>query len=150
MVALASEWLIHFRLLWNRWTEFNETWQEARSQHLLPSLGFLCRSVNKNGRSGRFLKKTAHCTQVHDMWPFGPLVVFNRGRCINFEPPKSNKHDQLTNNHKSRLIRFIQMWHITSTCICHFSNYYDVYDFKILYQKLRQAFAKSKKPIIFN
>ena len=26
----------HFRLLlWNRWTEFNETWQEARTQHPL-------------------------------------------------------------------------------------------------------------------
>ena len=33
MAALASDWLRHFRLLlWNRWTEFNETWQEARSQ----------------------------------------------------------------------------------------------------------------------
>ena len=29
MAALASDWLRHFRLLlWNRWTEFNETWQE--------------------------------------------------------------------------------------------------------------------------
>ena len=28
----------HFRLLlWNHWTEFNETWQEARTQHPLPS-----------------------------------------------------------------------------------------------------------------
>ena len=27
MAALASDWLTHFRLLlWNRWTEFNETW----------------------------------------------------------------------------------------------------------------------------
>ena len=32
MAALASDWLRHFRLLlWNRWTEFNETWQEAWS-----------------------------------------------------------------------------------------------------------------------
>ena len=32
MAALTSNWLRHFRLLlWNRWTEFNETWQEARS-----------------------------------------------------------------------------------------------------------------------
>ena len=32
MAALASDWLRHFRLLlWNHWTEFNETWQEARS-----------------------------------------------------------------------------------------------------------------------
>ena len=33
MVAPASDWLRHFQLLlWNRWTEFNETWQEATSQ----------------------------------------------------------------------------------------------------------------------
>ena len=32
MVVLASDWLRYFRLLlWNRWTEFNETWKEARS-----------------------------------------------------------------------------------------------------------------------
>ena len=33
MAALASDWLRHFQLLlWNRWTEFNETWQKAISQ----------------------------------------------------------------------------------------------------------------------
>ena len=33
MAALASDWLIHFRLLlWNRWTEFNETWQDYLSK----------------------------------------------------------------------------------------------------------------------
>ena len=56
-------------LLWNRWTEFNETWQEARSQCPLQSLCFSGWSVIKNVRLGRLLK------QVHDMWPFGPLVV---------------------------------------------------------------------------
>ena len=30
--------------------------------------------VNKNYRPGRSVKKVAHCTQVHNMWPFGPLV----------------------------------------------------------------------------
>ena len=41
MAALASDWLRHFRLfLWNRWTEFSETWQEASSQCLLPCLCF--------------------------------------------------------------------------------------------------------------
>ena len=45
MAALASDWLRHFRLLlWNCWTEFNETWQEARSQRPLQSLCFLGRS----------------------------------------------------------------------------------------------------------
>ena len=48
MAALASDWLRHFRLLlWNRWTEFNETWQEARSQRPLPSLCFSGGSENK-------------------------------------------------------------------------------------------------------
>ena len=41
MAALASDWLRPFRLLlWNRWTEFNETLQEAWSQRPLPSLCF--------------------------------------------------------------------------------------------------------------
>ena len=122
MAALASDWLRHFRLLsWNRWTEFNGTWQEARSQRLLPSCVFrtdrkkkmaalvsdwlrhfdfffetaeqnskklearsqrllpsLCfsgRWVNKNFRPGWSVKKVAHCTRVHNMWPFGPLVL---------------------------------------------------------------------------
>ena len=49
--ALASDWLRHFRLLlWNPWTEFNETWQEARSKCPLPSLCFFCRSEKQNGR----------------------------------------------------------------------------------------------------
>ena len=46
--ALASDWLRHFRLLlWNCWTEFNETWQEARSQRPLPSLCFWADPKNK-------------------------------------------------------------------------------------------------------
>ena len=45
MAALASDWLRHFRLLlWNCWTEFDETWQEARFQCPLPSLCFSSRS----------------------------------------------------------------------------------------------------------
>ena len=113
MAALASDWLRPFQLLlWNRWTEFNETWQEARSQRPLPSLCFSGQSEKQHGRPGLriaetfstslkpligiegnltrskismastkfvffgpfriglFLKKVAHCTQVHDMWPF--------------------------------------------------------------------------------
>ena len=76
MAALASDWLRHFRLLlWNHWTEFNETWQEARSQRPLPSLCFSGWSEKQDGRPGQSAKKVAHCTQVHDMWPFGPLVI---------------------------------------------------------------------------
>ena len=59
MTALASDWLRHFRLLlWNRWTEFNETWQEARSQRPLPSLCFLGRSEKQDCRPGLWLAET--------------------------------------------------------------------------------------------
>ena len=59
MAALASDWLRHFwLLLWNRWTEFNETWQEARSQRPLPSLCFWGRSEKQDGRSGLWLAET--------------------------------------------------------------------------------------------
>ena len=56
---LASDWLRHFRLLlWNRWTEFNETWQEARSKRPLPSLCFSGRSEKQDGRPGLWLAET--------------------------------------------------------------------------------------------
>ena len=59
MDALASDWLRHFRLLlWNRWTEFNETWQEARSQRPLPSLCFSGWSEKQDGRPGLWLAET--------------------------------------------------------------------------------------------
>ena len=59
MAALASDWLSHFRLLlWNRWMEFNETWQKARSQRPLPSLCFSGRSEKQDGRPGLWLAKT--------------------------------------------------------------------------------------------
>ena len=88
MAALVPDWLRHFRLLiGNRWTEFNETLLQSRSQRPLPSLYFSGRSVNKNGHPGRFLVKVAHCTQVHDMWLFGPLVYCSRGGDLYIETP---------------------------------------------------------------
>ena len=51
--------LSHFRLLlWNRWTEFNETWQETRSQRHLSSLCFSGRSEKQDGRPGLWLAET--------------------------------------------------------------------------------------------
>ena len=47
MTATASDWLPHFRLLWNRITEFAETWQEARTQHTLPRFSFQAYLNNK-------------------------------------------------------------------------------------------------------
>ena len=59
MAALAFDLLRHFRLLpWNRWTEFNETSQEARSQRPLPSLCFSGRSKKQDGRPGLWLAET--------------------------------------------------------------------------------------------
>ena len=59
MAALASDGLRHFRLLlWNHWTEFNKTWQEARSKRPLPSLCFSGRSEKQDGRPGFWLAKT--------------------------------------------------------------------------------------------
>ena len=59
MAALASDWLRHFPLLlWNGWTEFNETWEEARSQHPLPSLCCLDRSEKQDCRPGLWLAET--------------------------------------------------------------------------------------------
>ena len=58
MAALASDWLRHFRLLWDRWMEFNKTWQEARSKRPLPSLCFLGRSEKQDGRPGLWLAET--------------------------------------------------------------------------------------------
>ena len=59
MSVLASDWLRHFRLLlWNRWTEFNETWQLARSQRPLLSLCFSGRSEKQNGRPGLWFAET--------------------------------------------------------------------------------------------
>ena len=59
MAALASDWLRHFLLLlWNRWTEFTETLQEARSQRPLSSLCFSGQSEKQDGRPGFWLAQT--------------------------------------------------------------------------------------------
>ena len=59
MAALASDWLRHFRLLlWKHWTEFNKTWQGARSQRPLPSLWFSGTSEEEDGRPGLWLAET--------------------------------------------------------------------------------------------
>ena len=58
-------------LLWNRWTEFNETWQKARSQRPLPSLCFSGRSEKQDGRPGLWLAET---------FLTSPLKMLNRIR----------------------------------------------------------------------
>ena len=59
MAALASDWPRHFwRLIWHRWTEFNETWHKAKSQCPLPSLCVTGRSEKQDGRPGLWLAET--------------------------------------------------------------------------------------------
>ena len=49
----------HFQLLlWNRWMEFNKTWQEARYQRPLPSLCFSGRWEKQDGCPGLWLAET--------------------------------------------------------------------------------------------
>ena len=63
----------HFRLLlWNRWTEFDETLQDGRSQRPLPSLCFSGRSEKQDGRPGLWLAETFSTS------PLKPLIGIQR------------------------------------------------------------------------
>ena len=69
MAALASDWLRYFRLLlWNRWTEIHETWQEERSQRPLPSLCFSGGSEKQDGRP---------CLSLAEKFSTSPLKLLN-------------------------------------------------------------------------
>ena len=73
MAAMASDWLRHFRLLlWNCLTEFNDTWQEARSQRPLPHLSFSYWSEKQDGRPDFWLVETFSTS------PLKPLNGFQR------------------------------------------------------------------------
>ena len=75
MAALVSDWLRHFwLLLWNRWTELDETDWKQDLNVLNQVCIFWSGRKKLDGCPGQTVKKVAHCTQVHDMWPFGPLV----------------------------------------------------------------------------
>ena len=58
MAMLASDWLRHFRLLYNCWSEFDETCQEAITKRPLPSLCFWDRSINQDSCPGLWLVET--------------------------------------------------------------------------------------------
>ena len=58
----------HFRhLLWNRWTDFDETLQEGRSQRPLPSLCFSGWSEKQDGRPGLWLAETFSTSPLKPM-----------------------------------------------------------------------------------
>ena len=74
-----------FQLLWNNWIEFNETWQEARSQCLLPSLCFSGRSEKQDGCPGTWFNETFSTS------PLIPLEGIQRnltGSKISMSPTK--------------------------------------------------------------
>ena len=100
IAALVFDWLRHFRLLlWNRWTEFNKTWQEARSQRPVPSLCFLGRSEKQDGCPGLWLTET---------FLTSPLNALQR-KFIIFGLFGKNKMSALANPSKR--------WHIVLRCM---------------------------------
>ena len=54
-------------LLWNRWTEFNEIWQDARSQRPLLSLCFSGRSEKQDDRPSIWLAETFSTSSLKRM-----------------------------------------------------------------------------------
>ena len=62
---LASDWLKHLRLLlWNHLMEFNEAWQETRSQFPYQVCVFRADKKNKDGRTGLWLAETFSTSPV--------------------------------------------------------------------------------------
>ena len=91
MATLASDWLRHFQLLlWNCWTEFNETWQEERSQCPLPRLCFSGRSEKQDGRPGLWLAETFSTSlkPLNGIWRnlTGCKISMSSTKIVFFEP----------------------------------------------------------------
>ena len=88
MAALVSDWLRHFRhLLWNRWTEFNKTWQEARSYRPVPCLCFSGRSEKQDGRLGLWLAETFSTSPLKQLngiqWNLtGSKILMPSTKCV--------------------------------------------------------------------
>ena len=97
MAAPASDWPRHFRhLLWNRWTEFNETWQEARSQRPLPSLCFSGRPEQQDGRPCLWLAETFSTSSLKRLnriqWNLtGSKISMSSTKFVFFRPMSKQK-----------------------------------------------------------
>ena len=97
MAALASDWLRHFQLLlWNRWTEFNETWQTARFQRPLPSLCVFGRCKKQDGHPGLWLPETFSTS------PLKPLNGIKRNLARSKISTSSTKYVFFGSNGKTR------------------------------------------------
>ena len=111
MAAPASDWLRHFRLLfWNRWTEFNKTWQEARSQCPLPSLCLSGWSEKQDGRPGLSLAETI----LTSLKPPNGIQQILTGSKIS---KSSNKFVWLCNVPHNNSIIFWHLEMILHTCV---------------------------------
>ena len=116
MAALVSDWLRHFRLLWNRWTEFNETWQKARFQRRLPSLCSSGRSEKTRWRPWSLIG--------WDIFDFSSETAERNSTKLDRKQDQNVLYkvcvfraDQLTK--MSALADFSKRWHIVLRCtIC--------------------------------
>ena len=79
MAALASDLLRHFRLTFKLMNGIQRNLTGSKISTSSTKY-VLFGPISKLKNNGRFLKKVAHCTQVKDMWPFGPLVLSHRPR----------------------------------------------------------------------
>ena len=105
MAALASDWLRHFRLLlWNRWSEFNETWQEARPQRPLPSLCFSGRSEKQDGRPGLWLAETFSTSSLK------PLIGIERNLTESKTSTSSTKFVFFQADRKNKMAALAYDW----------------------------------------
>ena len=113
MAALASDWLRHFRLLlWKWWTEFNETWQEARSQRPLPSLCFSSRFLKSAWRHSvyDYYDKTRN-TPYFASWHLGDSLGVYRWPQCRYKRRFYKSHSRLskiTTGNRCRNIRTMQ------------------------------------------
>ena len=108
MAASACDWLRHFRLLvWNRWPEFNESWQDARSQRPLPILCCLGWSEKRDGHLasdllGYFVLLVWNCwTKFNENWQ---EATSQRPSSLCFSGRSEKQDDSLGHSVKKRHI----------------------------------------------
>ena len=130
MAVLASDWLRHFRLLlWNRWTEFNKTWQEARSQCPLPSLCFSGRLEKQDGRPGPWLTETFATSPLKPLngiqWNLtGSKISMSSTKCVSFGPIEKKRWPPWPIRQKGGTLysgaRYVALW---ASCLAYSDNY---------------------------
>ena len=141
MATLASDWLRHFQLLlWNRWTEFNETWQEARSQRPWPSLCFSGRSEKQDGRSGLWFADIFLTSSLKSLngilWNLTGCKIFTSStKFVFFRPMSKKKLLPWLISQKSGTLysgaRYVALW---ASCWCLRDHYFDKNELNVTLQ----------------